>query len=826
MDQVADGSDLARSLAGKSRLFPSASGKIEPGTTRPGSVGGMRITYRVFLVGGIPIAVAAAIAVAALLLLNEADRARSGAVLAGTIYRNLLAASTARDDFLATAPIDRTRYYELFLSYAEQARFDLQRLVTIVRDPDYVAAATTAANDLERYRSGMRSFAEVTIRNDALIAEMSQRANSLIELTDEARERQRDSNADIVGSLTEGDRNLRVARDIVDRAMDLSVAVSAVELIEARSEIPDAEEPVTVAERNFALSRMRSAASALTSSLIAAGRDRAAADLGRLLIVFETSIAPVADASLAAEARRSAVAPGRALGDWADRLLKVISTEQRTLQDEVAELLTYSVQANETEQATQNIGIATLKLGDRTANALDNRDLQAIDAILDESLLLSETVATLPISPLIQTEMIDSIDEWRARLATTGEGLREQGRILREMDAIAAQMIDGARFLNEMLTRNAERIGNLVRNILVFGAATGLLLGAVTGIAVARSITRPLKRLQHRMMELAANSHAGPIADFDRRDELGDMARATNVFVTEIGRREQALRSAKDQADTALAELQRTQTDLIQAEKLASLGQLVAGVAHEINTPLGIALTTSTLIGNETRRFAETAATGKLSRSALDRFSERMAEGTKLLYANLTRAADLVHSFKQVAADQASGERRRFEMHEWLQDLLTSLGPALRKTPHEVVMECPPGLTLDTYPGALGQVLTNLLVNSIAHAYDKGDAGRLSIRVSEPRPDMVRIVVSDDGRGIPPENLGKVFDPFFTTGRSAGSTGLGLHIVYNLVTSRLQGRINLYSKVGKGTRFTVDIPKLVSEAVESAPERRQLAGAH
>ena len=134
---------------------------------------------------------------------------------------------------------------------------------------------------------------------------------------------------------------------------------------------------------------------------------------------------------------------------------------------------------------------------------------------------------------------------------------------------------------------------------------------------------------------------------------------------------------------------------------------------------------------------------------------------------------------------------------------------------------------MDTYPGALGQALTNLLTNAITHAYEEGQAGRLSIRVSEPRQDTVRIVFSDDGKGIPPENISRVFDPFFTTGRSSGSTGLGLHIVYNLVTSRLQGHINLYSKVGRGTRFTIDIPKTIAEAQpDGAPERRlQLEGA-
>jgi signal transduction histidine kinase len=520
-------------------------------------------------------------------------------------------------------------------------------------------------------------------------------------------------------------------------------------------------------------------------------------------------------------------AAGRALSDWVERLLKVHSTEQHALHDDVAGLLTYSVQSAETERATQDIAIEALKLSNRMAAALTSRDTQALSAIHDESLNLSDTMTAMPISPLIQSEMIEALDQWRTGLATTLDGLKEQSGILQEMDASTHRMIDGARYLNETLTRNAERIGALVRNILIFGAAIGLLLGSLTGLAVARSITRPLRLLQSRMVELSENARAGPIAEFNRRDELGDMARATNVFITEIGRREQALRKSKDRADAALAELQKTQTDLIQAEKLASLGQLVAGVAHEINTPLGIALTTATLLGDEAKRFGEAAAGGKLQRSVLERFIERMREGTDLLYGNLSRAADLVHSFKQVAADQASGERRQFSMDVWLQDLITSLRPILRKTKHEIVIECPPEVFVDTYPGALGQALTNLLTNAITHGYEEGQAGRLAIRVSEPRQDTVRIVFSDDGKGIPPENISRVFDPFFTTGRSSGSTGLGLHIVYNLVTSRLQGHINLYSKVGRGTRFTIDIPKILAEAQpDGAAERRlQLEGA-
>jgi signal transduction histidine kinase len=810
-----------------SRPLSPPSGKI--GHRRawgPGSVGGMRITYRVFLVGGIPITIAAAIALAAFVLLNEADRARSGAVLAGTIYRNLLSARSARDDFLETASGERTGYYELFLTYAEQARFDLIRLSGIVRDTGHVSAAKEASDALQRYRDDMRRLVDVTVRNDGLVGDMEERANSLVRLTDEARERQHQSNADIVKSLAEGDRNLRAARDIVDRAHDFGAAIAAVTLFRARPKPPDAASPLQGAVGfNFELGRLRSASARLIEALSASGRDQSAAELTELLQDYEASIAPPSGAAIVAPTAGESTS--RVLTDWIERLVKVYSTEQRALQDEVAELLTYSVQSAETERATQDIAIETLKLSSRAAAALTSRDTAAISRIHDESLKLSETMAEMPISPLIQSEMIDAIDQWRMGLSTSLDGLNEQGRILGEMDASTRRMIDGARFLNETLTRNAEQIGHIVRNILIFGAAIGLLLGSITGIAVARSITRPLRLLQTRMTDLAQNSRAGPIADFNRRDELGDMARATNVFITEIGRREQALRKSKDRADAALSELQKTQTDLIQAEKLASLGQLVAGVAHEINTPLGIALTTATLLGDEAKRFGDAAASGKLQRSVLERFIERMREGTDLLYGNLSRAADLVHSFKQVAADQASGERRQFSMDVWLQDLLTSLRPILRKTKHEVLIECPPGVTVDSYPGALGQVLTNLLTNAVTHAYEADQKGKLSIRVSEPRQDTVRIVFSDDGKGIPQENQHKVFDPFFTTGRSSGSTGLGLHIVYNLVTSRLQGHINLYSKVGRGTRFTIDIPKAVAEAgPDVLPERRfQLEGA-
>jgi signal transduction histidine kinase len=413
--------------------------------------------------------------------------------------------------------------------------------------------------------------------------------------------------------------------------------------------------------------------------------------------------------------------------------------------------------------------------------------------------------------------MIDAIGSWRDGLATTGEGLRRQNGIIAEMDAIAIDMIDRASRLNDIFAQNADQIGQFVRNMLAFGAAIGLLLGAFTAFLVARSITEPLKRLQERMLRLAEDPAAGPIPDSSRRDELGAMARAANFFVLELGRREGELRKAKNRADATLLELRETQANLIQAEKLGSLGQLVAGVAHEINTPLGLALTMSTSVDGEVQRFAERSRDGRVTRSDLNRLVGRLTEGSKLLLGNLVRAIDLVQSFKQVAADQASGEARPFEIAAWLGEVLTSLGPALRKTPHQVSVSCPPDIVLETYPGALAQVVTNLIMNAVTHAFPDDRAGFIELRVIPYRGDMVRMTFRDDGVGVSPENLARLFDPFFTTRRDKGSTGLGLHIVYNLVTASLQGSIAVESELGRGTTFVIDLPlRVKSTEPESA----------
>jgi signal transduction histidine kinase len=777
----------------------------------------MRIRYKVALVGGIPIAIAAAIAVIAWFLLDEAERARKGAVLAGAAYRELASAMTARDEYVGAAalPGDRARATIRFAEAGDRARQHLDALAAVAREPVQHQATAETRAALERYRVQMGALEGITERTDRLIAEMNARATTLIGLADTARARQHQSNADIIASLAQGDRKLRAARDVVDGAHELRAATAAVEAERLRAARGAAETAgrAGLDEQQhrlaFARARVRNAAKDL-EQILQAGGAKEAGELASLIRRYEAETANL-PTSVGSGEPRSPLAETE-LAEWIERLVKVNATEHRALHEETAQLLTYSVQAAETEQATQNIAIATLKLARRAGDALAARDVAATGAIGDEARALSATMAALPISPLIQTEMIEAIERWREGLATTRDTFGAQNDTIAGMDRAAASMIAGAEALNDRFTGDADRIGQFVRTILILGAALGLLVGSVTAFVVARSITGPLRCLQTRMIELAAHPEAGVLPQAARRDELGAMARAVNFFIGEISGRETALRAAKERTDTALAELRETQASLIQAEKLATLGQLVAGVAHEINTPVGIALTTATAVEREVRSLNELAASGPMRRSELTRIIERLHDGSHLLFANLTRAADLVHSFKQVAADRASGERRRFVVKGWVREVVTSLGAVLRKSGHALKVECPDDLTLDSYPGALAQVLTNLIMNALVHAFPDGRAGgRMVLTVTAPTRDSVRFVFADDGVGIPGEHQERIYEPFFTTGRDRGSTGLGLHIVYNLVTATLGGRIEMTSEPGRGTRFTIDLPARVSD---------------
>ncbi len=268
--------------------------------------------------------------------------------------------------------------------------------------------------------------------------------------------------------------------------------------------------------------------------------------------------------------------------------------------------------------------------------------------------------------------------------------------------------------------------------------------------------------------------------------------------------RELARRGAE--AEEALARLKETRETLTQAEKLASLGALVAGIAHEINTPVGIAVSCASHLEDATGHMRRLFEADDIGIDDFERYMATASDTSALILDNCRRAATLIAGFKQVAVDRTSDERRVFDLAETIQDTLISLGPTLRRADHRVEVTCPDGVKIDGYPGAISQILTNLVMNSVTHGYGEGEGGLFSIVVDRPRPGWVRLVYGDDGKGIAAKHRARVFDPFFTTRRGGGGSGLGLHIVYNLATGPLGGTVVLLDQ-SPGTAFALTFPE-------------------
>lgn len=283
-----------------------------------------------------------------------------------------------------------------------------------------------------------------------------------------------------------------------------------------------------------------------------------------------------------------------------------------------------------------------------------------------------------------------------------------------------------------------------------------------------------------------------------------------------VGQRTVALATSNQEllaANTALEKarqhLEQTQAQLVFQEKMASLGQLVAGVAHEVNTPLGVAITASSFLEQRTQDLCKQIDNGQLRKSELAQYAADAAQSNRLLAENLARAAGLVRQFKQVSVDRVQDERRTVALGSLLEGLLGSLSPLWKRRPIELITDFEPDVQIETYPGALGQVLTNLVQNALIHAFPGDAKGVLRISARTQRENditHIEVIVADNGIGMDATTLNRVFEPFFTTRRNQGGTGLGLHIVFNVVTATLGGTVQAHSEPGVGTTFTVRFP--------------------
>nr|WP_315488365.1 ATP-binding protein [uncultured Rhodoferax sp.] len=304
-----------------------------------------------------------------------------------------------------------------------------------------------------------------------------------------------------------------------------------------------------------------------------------------------------------------------------------------------------------------------------------------------------------------------------------------------------------------------------------------------------------------------------------RKRAEADLNQLNLDLESRVNARTSELAKANSSLVAAMDTLKHTQSELLQRDKLASLGALVAGVAHELNTPLGNSILVATSLGLAAQNLGKGMREGTLTKSGAATMIEQLTEGTALMTRNLERASELIVNFKQVAVDQTSEKRRSFDLGQVLQEVIETLQPQFKHTPHTVSVDAPEGLAMDSYPGPLGQVITNLVMNGLIHAFDASRPGTMAVvaRISE--GDSVELIVRDTGRGIAPEHLSKVFDPFFTTRLGQGGSGLGLHIVYNIVVSTLGGDIRVHSEVGAGTTFTLHFPMnapLAKHPVEDA----------
>jgi signal transduction histidine kinase len=454
-----------------------------------------------------------------------------------------------------------------------------------------------------------------------------------------------------------------------------------------------------------------------------------------------------------------------------------------------------SVATNSAEDARRNT--ETIEKTIPVMSDLADNDLQrlALQRLKTRTVALREGLAKLSEQLASRTDLLrNSIDASQADTIAAIDGLSVKMR-QREQKAQAT--------FDRTLSNIAHRVLSIA---LLF-----LAVIITAGVIIALSIRLPLQQIMTSMRAIRSGDYDRQVPGTDAKDEVGAMARAVEVFrENAIAKREaeDGLRASKEKAESALLELNAAQQNLIDAERLAALGGLVAGVAHEVNNPIGISLTVASSFARRTDQFdAEMRSATPLRRSQLEEFVRSSRDASQQLVGNLHRAAELIQSFKQVAVDRSHAERRQFSLGEATDQIIASLRPVLKRSPITLSVDVPEGLVVDGFPGSYGQILTNLFLNAANHAFPGGRSGAITISAKPRGNDDIEIIFADNGAGMTPDVQRQAFDPFFTTRRNEGGTGLGLHIVYNLVTQQLGGRMMLESRLGQGTTFRIIMPR-------------------
>ena len=325
---------------------------------------------------------------------------------------------------------------------------------------------------------------------------------------------------------------------------------------------------------------------------------------------------------------------------------------------------------------------------------------------------------------------------------------------------------------------------------------------------ISNRITKPMVKLTILAKEMA-NNNLSVRAEITSNDEIGILSENFNIMVEKL---EASTKSLEVQVENrtkelshSIMELQLTQKQLVEAEKMASLGSLVAGISHEINTPIGIGITAISYLEGISKKAHEQFVKRTLKKSEFEQMFLKCTESTSIALRSLQRAGQLVSTFKKVAVDQHLEEKRLVNLKEQMDTVLITLKPNLKKTNLTVTIDASPDLVIYSYPGAIWQVSANIILNAVLHAFEPDEKGTITITLKKIN-SQIEMSISDNGKGIKESETSKIFDPFYTTKRNRGGTGLGLHIVYNIVTQLFKGSIQCSSVPGEGTTFTISFP--------------------
>jgi len=416
-------------------------------------------------------------------------------------------------------------------------------------------------------------------------------------------------------------------------------------------------------------------------------------------------------------------------------------------------------------------------------------------------------------------ELESSTESCRRSAQRNGDQARQRLRPLHTVcpqcgliEASAPIIIAGRHIANWLITQvdpASEAIGN-------FRSPAAALGRAPTPSSRSAGVARPTQaeRLQHILdflwllsKEISKLGYNNLVLAQENQN-LSHAKREIRRLNIHLKRRIRHSQRTNEELAQTLVTLRKTQETLIQREKLASLGNLVAGIAHEINTPIGVGVTAASLLSQETHTMLNRFDNGSLRRSDFSAYLAAVDEASQILSLNLHQAAQLIASFKQVAVAQSTEDCQSFNLKSYINIVLLSLRPSLKNKQHQVHLDCADDLMIRSYPGAFSQIITNLVMNALIHAFSPADQGRIHIRAEEDSEEAghIRLTFSDNGRGIPPQHLTRIFEPFFTTHRGQGGTGLGLNILYNVVTQTLKGSITCTSTLGQGTTFIMLIP--------------------